>query len=220
MRAWSFSSLNQYYTCPRQYDLQRNKQVIKFSESVETLWGKEVHRAMEESMQEGLPMVERFAAFQPYVDKIKALSGERFVEWEFALTKSLTPTGFKDENAWCRGIIDVGVVDGDRALVCDWKTGKVRPDSDQLKLFAAATMAHYPNVQTVKTAYVWLAHGCTTPETYTRADLPKIWEHFIIKVKHLERAYQHDKWTPKPSGLCRGWCGAGLSNCEFWEPKR
>ena len=126
---------------------------------------------------------------------------------------------FADDSAWCRGIIDVKVLNGNRAFVADWKTGKVRVGSDQLKLFAAATLEHHPAINTVTTAYIWLGHNRISKETYRRSDLPAIWTHFMQKVARLENSYAKDRWIPKPSGLCNGWCGAGKAHCEFWSPK-
>ena len=220
MRAWSFSSLNLFQTCPRQYELTKVRNVIPYTETEQTKWGTEVHAALEDYIKNGIPLGEKFIEYKPYADKILSLPGDRVVEWEFALTNNLTPTGFKDQNAWCRGIIDIGVIHGNKAFVGDWKTGKVRPDSDQLKLFAAVTMQTYSEVDVVKTAYIWLAHGKTTVETYRREDLPSLWEHFLAKVARLEKAYEKDVWVPKPSGLCNGWCGAGKDHCEFWSPRR
>jgi len=219
MRTWSFSSLNTYYNCPRQYDLQYNKKVIPYQETEATLYGSRVHLALEEYGRDGKPVPDDCKPFTKYVDKILKLDGEPFFEKEFALTRNLEPCDFKDSAAWCRGIVDIGSVGTDRALCADWKTGKVRPDSDQLKLFAGFAMQHYP-VDKVRTSYVWLKFGGMTTETYTRDELPKIWEHFFTKTRKLELSYEKDKWVPKPSGLCQGYCGAGREHCEFWSPRR
>ena len=218
MRVWSFSSMNTYTTCPRQYYLTYVNKVIPYTETAATKYGSRVHEALELYGRDGKPVPEDCQKFTKYVDKVLSLDGEPFFEKQFALTRNLEPCGFDDTKAWCRGIIDVGVIGSTKALVCDWKTGKIRPDSDQLKLFAGFTMQHY-KVDTVKTVYTWLVHGKTTAETYTRDDLPAIWEHFITKAKRLEQSYDKDKWIPRPSGLCRGWCGAGKAHCEFWSPK-
>jgi hypothetical protein len=219
MRCWSFSSMNTYYTCPKQYQLTYVKKVIPYQETEATKWGSEVHLALENYIGSGIALEEKFLPFKKWGDKVLSLPGEKFMEQKMALTRNLDPTDFEADNAWCRGIIDVLVVDGKRAACYDWKTGKVRPDSDQLKLFAGYVFQHYPDVEVVKTAYVWLKFDQTTVETYRREDLPAIWEHFIAKAAKLEASYEKDKWIPKPSGLCRGWCGAG-SNCEFWSPRR
>lgn len=219
MRTWSFSSMSTYYTCPRQYKLNYIDKVIPFQETEATKWGTEVHEALELYGRDGKPLDDKFLPYKKYVDKLLSLPGEKFFEREFALTRNLVPCEFDDTNAWCRGIIDLGVVDGHRAQAWDYKTGKVRPDSDQLMLFAGFVMQTYPEVTSVKTAYLWLAHNKTTIKTYRREDLPKIWQHFITKSTKLEQAYARNVWVPKPSGLCNGWCGAG-THCEFWSPRR
>jgi hypothetical protein len=210
-----------YNTCPRQYDLTKNKKVIPYTETEATRWGSEVHGALERYIlaPDEERLEKRFSAYQKYADKIKDMGGELFIERQVALTRNLTPTDFEDENAWCRGVLDVCVVSGEKAFVADWKTGKIRPDSDQLKLFAGFVMELHPEVTQVKTAYIWLNHGRATTETYKRSDLYGIWKHFMTKAGKLESSYEKNRWVPKPSGLCNGWCGAGKANCEFWGPK-
>lgn len=220
MRAWSFSSLNTFTTCPRQYELTYVRPVIPYQETEATLWGTRVHEALEHHARDGRELGDEFEVYRPYVNQILSLPGERFYERKFALTRNLEPVDFDSPDAWCRGVIDVTVLDGQRALVVDWKTGKIKPDSDQLKLFAAFIMHHYPEVQSVKTVYAWLTFGEVTKETYTRSQLPDIWKHFLTKVSRLEQAYAKSRWVPKPSGLCNGWCGATSAHCEFWAPKK
>ena len=219
MRVQSFSSMSTFNNCPKQYYLTYVNPVIPYQETDATRWGTEVHLALEEYCRDDVPLTDKFAPYQRYGDKIKALPGDKFYEQEFALNRSLKPVAFADPDAWVRGIIDVLVVNGNQALVTDWKTGKVKPDSDQLKLFAGFVMHHYPEVEQVKTVYAWLAHKKTTVETYTRADLPDIWNHFIAKMAKIEASYEKDRWLAKTSGLCNGWCGAG-EHCSFWRPKR
>lgn len=219
MRVQSFSSMNTYFTCAKQYELTYVNPVIAYQETDATRWGTEVHLALEEYCRDDKPLADNYLPFKPFGDKIKSLAGDKFYEQEMALNKNLQPVKFDSPDAWVRGIIDVLVVNGDKALVNDWKTGKVRPDSDQLKLFAGFVMHHYPDVQVVKTVYSWVAHKQTTVESYSRADLPAIWDHFNVKLAKIESSYEKDRWIPKVSGLCGGWCGAG-GHCEFWKPRR
>ena len=220
MRTWSHSSKNTYITCPRQYDLQYNKKVIPYQETEATIWGNQVHSALEHYAKGGAPLTENYVQFQPWVDKILALPGEKFFEQKLALTRNLTPAPFEGENTWCRAILDALILNGNKAGTFDYKTGKIRTDTDQLKLCAGIVFQHYPEVETVKTAYLWLKHGQATVKTYTRGDVPEIWAYFMAQVKRMEDSYERDKWVPKPSGLCNGWCGAGRDNCEFWSPRR
>lgn len=220
MRVQSFSSMNTYNTCPKQYYLTYVNPVIPYQETDATRWGTEVHLALEEYCRDGKPLPEKCQQFKPYGDKIRALPGVKFYEQEMALNKALQPVAFNDPDAWVRGIIDVLVLKDNKALVNDWKTGKVKPDSDQLKLFAGFVMQTYPHIESVKTVYSWIAHKKTTVETYTREDLPQIWIHFVTKMSKIEASYSKDRWIPKTSGLCNGWCGATREHCEFWRPRR
>lgn len=210
--------MNVFFTCPRQYYLQYVKKVIPYTETDATRYGTRVHEALELYGRDGKPVPEDCQPFTKYVDKLLGLGGEAFFEQQFALTRNLEPCGFDDSSAWCRGVVDIGVIAGDKGIAADYKTGKVRPDSDQLKLFAGFLFQHYP-VQKVKTTYIWLAHEKMTSETYQKEDAPDIWKHFITKAEKIERSYDKDKWLPKTSGLCRGWCGAGREHCEFWSPR-
>jgi CRISPR/Cas system-associated exonuclease Cas4 (RecB family) len=219
MRTWSFSSLNTYVTCPRQYYLTYVKKTIPYQETEATKWGTEVHQALENYAKDGAPLAPQYVEYQPYVDKVKSLPGELFTERQFALTRNMEPCGFDSEEAWCRGIIDLGVIAAPKAIVADYKTGRIRHDSLQLMLFAAFVMHHWPDVDFVRTVYLWLKYKQTTVKSYTREDLPEIWGEFMPIVQKLESSYERDKWVPKPSGLCRGWCGAG-PECEFWSPRR
>ena len=42
-KPWSYSSLTSYETCPRRYDLVRNKRVVKEPPTEATIWGNKVH---------------------------------------------------------------------------------------------------------------------------------------------------------------------------------
>jgi len=218
MRTWSFSSMNTYITCPKQYELTYVNPVIPYTETEATIWGTRVHEALEHYGRDGVELKDEFLPYKKYVDKILSLPGEKLFEQKFAFTRNLEYTDFDAANAWCRGIIDVAIVDGDRAIAADYKTGKVRPDSDQLKLFAAFIMQKHPEVKSVRTVYLWVKFGKTTTETYTRSDLPAIWQHFMAKAARLEKSYESNRWVAKPSGLCRGWCGAG-GHCVHWSPR-
>lgn len=219
MRAWSYSSLNTFANCPRQYYLRYVSRQIPYQESDATKWGSEVHTALENYAKHGAPLPPHLDSYRPLVDKILSLPGEKRFEYPLAFTRNLEPCSFDDESAWCRGVIDVLAVDGENGLCVDWKTGKVREDSDQLMLFAAMMFQQFSSLQRVKSLYVWLKYDKTTKRTYTREELPELWQHFLAKARRLEHAYDSNKWLPNPSGLCNGWCGAeGL--CEFWKPKR
>ena len=53
-------------------------------------------------------------------------------------------------------------------------------------MFAALLFASHPEIDRIKTGYVWLKTNGVTVETYQREQLPLIWGGFLGRVKRLE----------------------------------
>ena len=132
-----------------------------------------------------------------------------------ALNKNFRPTKWMAKDVWVRGIIDLGVIGSKKALLLDWKTGKHRPDSNQLMLFAAFAFAYYPWLEHVTTGFIWLKDSKFDKQEFTKDQVTDIWNEFIPRVQRIEAAYDKDKWIAKPSGLCKNWCPVGKKLCEF-----
>jgi len=213
--AWSYSALTAYETCPRRFQLTRvTKQVVE-PQTEATIWGNKVHKALELFAKGEKPLPPDLQKYERYVKKILSYEGKRVVEERIALDKNFRPTTWMAKDVWVRGIIDIGVVGSEKAYLLDWKTGKRRPDSNQLKLFAALAFAIYPWVDKVTTGFIWLKSAEFDKEVFTRDQLPEIWDEFFPRLDRLAISYRDDKWTPKPSGLCKNWCPVGRRLCEF-----
>jgi len=213
--AWSYSALNQFETCPRQYHEERVAKRVKQTESKEMRWGKQVHRAMELFLKDEAPLPEHLKEFEDFVGRMKQSKGKLLVEERTALNAKLQPVTYFAKDVWVRGVIDAGVLLTERAILLDWKTVKRKVDVDQLKLFAAIGFATYPWVDSIETGFVWMKSKEFDKQTFYRDDVAEIWDDFLPRVKRLEHAFQEEKWPPKPSGLCRGWCPVPKSLCEF-----
>jgi hypothetical protein len=204
-----------YENCPKNYFHQRIEKSVRDSGNAVTAYGERVHKALELRLGEDAPLTSETARYDVLCEAIKhtAKGGVLTVEEEMTLNDSLKPTGWWDDDAWLRSKIDVLVRRGPEAIMFDWKTGKRRPDFDQLELFAVQVFKHYPEVQRVKTTFVWLKEMKMDSETYTHEDMPAIWHRILSKVKRIEGSAEHDNWPAKPSGLC-GWCPC-KNFCEF-----
>lgn len=214
-KPWSYSALTAFETCPRRYQLTRvTKEVIE-KQTEATIWGNKVHKALELFAKGEKPLPDDLKHYERYVRKIQAYEGKRVVEERMAIDANFRPTTWMAKNVWCRGIIDIGVVGSDTAYLLDWKTGKRKPDSDQLMLFAALAFTHYPWIDNVVTGFIWLKEGKFDKQKFTRNQIPEIWNVFLPRVTRLAHAYDDDKWIAKPSGLCKNWCPVGRSLCEF-----
>ena len=212
---WSHSALNAFETCPKRYQLTRvTKQAAELPNDA-TIWGNKVHKGLEEYAKRKTPLPEEISHFKRYVDKIQSYKGKQIVEEKIALTKSLRPTTWMAKDVWVRGVIDIGVIGSDTAFLLDWKTGKYRPDNNQLMLFAALAFATYPWIKNVVTGFVWLTAKKFDKEKFSKEQVTDLWGEFHPRVERLEEAYKQDKWIAKPSGLCRKWCPVGKSLCEF-----
>ena len=218
--AWSYSSLSNFEQCPRQFKLLKIDKVVPFKETDAIRHGNEVHKALELRLKDKTPLPAKYAQYESMVAKLDKPGV--FVEEEIALTRNLVPCGWWDKDCWVRGKIDVGIKAKNKALLCDYKTGKMKPESSQLELFAALKMSQDPEITEVTSKFIWLQDNKTTGEKYYRDDVPKIWEHFMQRVARLENAYENDKWIPRPSGLCKpnrsgsyGGCPVGKKHCDF-----
>lgn len=213
--AWTYSSLDKFQTCPRQYYHVRVKRDVKEPPTEATIWGEKVHSAMEYRLKDGTPLPEGMTQWEGLAKKLAALPGEKFCEVEMAVTADFQPAPWSA--AWSRGIADLLIIDGDRAVNLDYKTGK-RKLTHQLMLYAGYTFALHPQVNEVETGFIWLKDKKIDKETFTRGDIPRIWNTFLPAVRKLETAYERDAWPCRPSGLCKGWCP--VKTCEFYKEKR
>ena len=212
---WSFSSLTSFETCPRRYYHIKVAKDITDPPGDATAWGTVVHKHMEDRVALGTPLPAVISEYEKMAAMIADHPGKKLVEQQLAVDKALQPTEWTSPTAWCRGIVDVGVLTAKHVVLLDWKTGKRKPQSDQLKLFAGLAFAHYPDVQVATTGCVWLKEGRIDKAQFRRADSPVIWIAFEPRVQRLERAYAENKFPPKPSGLCNKWCPVPHKKCEF-----
>lgn len=217
--AWSHSALKTFLACPKQYHEVKVLKNFKDEGSEITRWGERVHKHFELELNGEAATAATdpaFAIYQPIIERFRQTAGTFAAEQELAITSSFRPTGWFSPDVWCRGKLDAMWIDGVVARIVDWKTGKRKPDSNQLKLFGLLAFAHYPELERITTAFVWLQTGKMDVEKFTRKQVPMLWQDILPDVRRLEYAFKTETWIPKPSGLCRnGWCP--VTTCTFNE---
>ena len=201
---WSFSTIENYETCPAKYYAQKVSKKYPDSQNEASIWGNRVHKSLEMRVAEKKPLPEGMEQWEPLAATFDDHGGKLLTEFRFSLDKQFRPSKWTE--CWVRGIIDVGVLRAKDAHVYDWKTGKPKADTGQLKLSAAAVMHSYKYIKTVKTGYIWLKDNTLKDETYTRDDLPDIWADFLPRVVKWENSYKTNTWEKRPSGLCKAHC--------------
>ena len=216
-RAWSYSALTAFETCPRQFYLLKVAKEVKEEESEAIRWGNEVHKALELRIKDKTPLPREMARYERLVRALEAKPGELLAEEKVAVTEDFEKVAFFDRSVWLRCILDVQLrhPDGRTLFVGDWKTGKRKPDDDQTALFAALSMSLDERLERVVAAYIWLKEDRMDSYVYERAHLSSLWNRFLPRVERLYIAHERDAWPARPSGLCRKWCPVGRSRCEF-----
>lgn len=212
---WSHSGLKKFEQCARQYHEVTVLKRYPFTDTKHTIYGKDVHKAIEDYGRDGTPLPPEFAQFQPVVDALLAKPGRKLFEHEMALTKDLRPCDFKSDDRWVRGIADLLIVDDDNltARVVDWKTGNDKyPDRDQLTLMSLMVFAHFPHIRSVSSALFFIVKGSMVKHKMVREDAEAAWWDYRERVAKLEAAHEFDVWNPSQSPLC-GWCP--VKDCTF-----
>ncbi len=173
--------------------------------------GNAIHLAMENRLRIKQPLPPKYAQWEPFAQPLDWW-GQPLVEEKLGITKDGKPCGFFDKDVFFRGKVDVAVVNGSKAYICDWKSGGSKyEDPFELETGAVILQAKH-NVATIKGQYAWLVEN-RLGVLYDLSDTNKT----FAKMKHLmdeiERDRARDWFEKRESGLC-GYCPC--EGCEHW----
>lgn len=217
-KPWSYSALDKFINCPRQYYEVRIAKSVVEVESPQMHWGTTVHKYFEDRQKHGIALPPEVSQHETFMRMIAELPGEYDTEQQVALSRRGVPTAFDASDVWWRGIIDYVKRHESTATIVDYKTGKPHKKFGQLKLFALYVFARYPDIRTVDVQFYWTQTSTSTHQTYTREQSSVLWSEFVPNLKQYVEAFAMDLWQPRPSGLCYGWCP--VRQCEHWKPKK
>ena len=216
----SFSRLSVFEQCQARFDYQYVSKRVQDSSNEASEYGDRVHKLLEAYAkaladdpavvtlngitEEGAITLDKWGGL---VERIMARPGDKYFEYQMTINAALQPVDWFAKDAWIRSIADVLVVNGDTAYCLDYKTGKVKDDPTQLQMFAAMVMWHFPQVNTVKTSYIWLKFNEITNATYERRFLDALWRALRPRFDRVQEVIDLGVFDTKPSGLCP-WCPA------------
>lgn len=212
---WSHSGLKDFEGCARRYHEVKVLKKFPHKDTKHTIYGKEVHKAIELYGRDGVPMPPALADFKPAVDAILAKPGRKLFEHEMGVTSDLRPCAFDAPDRWVRGIADLLIVNDDNltARVVDWKTGNDKyPDRDQLVLMSLMVFTHFPHIRRVSSALMFVVKGSMFKHRMGRDEAEEAWWRYRERVAKLEAAHANNVWNPTQSPLC-GWCP--VKGCVF-----
>lgn len=211
-KAWSYSSLKLFEQCPRKYQAERITKEVPFTQGEAALYGEQLHKAAEEYIRDGKPIDPRFSFIQSYLDKLNAIEGTKFCELKLGVKRvegRLVACDFFDPDVWFRGIADLVIINGDKAYVVDYKSGKSAKYADirQLALMAAALFLKYPEIKKIKTSLLFVVSKEFIKEDFQKEYGLSVFAELSGLLRAREEAYANDVWNPKPNGLCKRFCG-------------
>jgi len=209
VKAWSHSALSQFETCPKRYWHLNVAKDVREEKSEAQDWGSAVHAAFQKRFQKGTPFPLGMRQFEPLIAPLLKLPGTPVVEQKLALDVDFQPSAWFGPRVWVRAVIDAAFIRGNRALLIDWKTGRRSEDDDQLALSAGVMFAQMAELETIDSAFCWLQerpHEAFVRTTFTRGDVPAIWERFLKRVAVYQEAHRMTNFPPQPGPFCRRFC--------------
>ena len=211
---WSYSSINLFKQCPHKYYRLRVVKDIVEPPAEHLNYGLEVHKAAEDYIGKGTPIPEKYIFIKEHLDKLNLIKGEKLCEYRMGLTSNLEPCGFFDKDVWWRGVADLIIINGDKAYVIDYKTGKSAKyaDTKQLELLSCAVFKHFPDVKKVKGGLLFVVSNDLVKDNYEADNEGVYWTKWLEDTQRLEAAIQNNVWNKKPNFSCRSWCS--ITDCE------
>lgn len=202
MPPWSYSHLSAFENCPRKYHHYYVLKDVPFEESPEMTAGKDKHKELETRVDAGELIDPQYNAH---------------TEVKLGIDDAGRAVGFFGAGVWGRGVVDVLIApqNSSIAVIFDWKTGKVREDSDELGIHAVLVHAVYPLLTKIYGQYVWLREnrmGRLHDLSSTKTKFEQLQDRAAAIEHQLKMGYMPPKQTP----LCQ-WCK--VKTCEF-NPNR
>ncbi len=214
--SWSYSAISDFNICPKQYAAKRYYKSVQFEQTTQIIWGNRLHKAAE-LLAKGQQTedAECVIILRPYLDDyLNRPHTELLVEKQLCINQEWKPTCWRNSDAWGRGIVDLGILDGPHCLMVDWKSGKTKYDDYQFKIFAVLMAIHYPELETFTGEFVWLKDGIKNgmPRT-TRKELLPIIIRLKEQISTMQNAWNNESFPAKRNGLCRNYCP--LKDCKY-----
>jgi hypothetical protein len=216
MPAWSYSSIKTFEQCAKKYYHLKVAKDVKDTGSEATLYGNQLHKAAEEYVKLSKPLPEKFKFILSVLDALNKIPGEKHCELRLAVAydgKEYTPTTYFAKDVWWRGVADLLIVDGELAYLVDYKTSKNAKyaDTTQLDIAAAAVFTHYPQVEKIKSALVFVVSNEFIEKEHHRELYKSYYATFDEPLDRLAAAEKNNVWNAVSGPLC-AYCP--VKSCE------
>lgn len=212
----SFTAIKSFEQCPQRFYQERVLKKFPYVQSPQAERGDIIHKEFEFYIKEGLALTEPdpndpkkglAKPYEPFIKSIAQRPGVKHVEFKMAMDWEGKKVGyFKGRNIWIRGQFDLLVEIGNKALMFDYKTGKSKyADTGQLELMAILTFLHFPKIDEIHSALVFIDEAKIIRASFTRDKMDTYKEKWLTRSIPIVQALTTRKFPMKQSGLC-GYC--------------
>ena len=210
---YSYSFFNDFASCPRKAQHKFVLRDLPKETSEAMARGIVVHEAMEKRLTAREPLTGDLEPYEPFALALEPHAPH--AEVELGMTIKGHGCSFWSPNVFLRGKVDVAVTRGDKCLIIDWKTGKVREDPLELEIFSLLLKCNNSDLSHFTGRYVWLKELRLGKEHVVSP--VRAWDYVKRQdeqVKGLER--QGGEWPANPGPLC-AYCG--VKTCQHWRER-
>lgn len=217
-RHWSYSAWKQYSECPAQYRFQRIERRPRPSSPAADR-GIMIHQKAEGVLRGEISGVPReLSRFRKQLLAMKRLRAEP--EVTLYVDHNWKPV---DSFEKCWGIMKLDVLLVEKKIrlgtVVDFKSGRPRDYTSQLRCYSAGVFAHY-DVETVRGEIYYTDTGVIPdPQYMTRSEgrrMQNLWtkraDEMLTDTKLRPSPGRHCKWCPYRDNPCREWRSGGMGN--------
>jgi CRISPR/Cas system-associated exonuclease Cas4 (RecB family) len=198
---YSYSSIKTYEQCPQKFKFGRIDKLPEPSgEAAER--GKALHSAIEANIKgetNVLPI--EIEHIRSSINELKTMNA--VPEKQFAIDIDWKPVTFFSKKARFRGVIDIYAKNNDKAIVLDWKSGKVRDYSDQVRTYAAVSFAIDEELQAIKPIIAFIDQK----KEVEYPSIPReVYPSLRAEIERRMSKIDNDTvYAPNPGILCK-WC--------------
>lgn len=211
--AWSYSALDGFHQCPKKHYFEKINKKYPFQSNPAADYGKALHKAFELYATKNKPLPMDMLHHQPFLDNLLGLGTEFLGEQKLALTRDFKPTGWFDNDVWCRSIIDLVVMRDDSAIICDYKSGRRVDTFDQVDHQAAMLAVYKPEIMNYTTGYYYTKEKAMVRHALPACDMTKVWQKFYPRVELMEKMIVDDEFPAKQNFLCKSYCP--VKECKY-----
>lgn len=218
---YSFSKIKTFKQCPKRFDWQYINKIDIDQDYIDPTFfqrGRFIHQYIAKRLMGGSGEINGYIDID-VDDKLalienadKALENEYInMTFDFDITEVEKPMKLDTDlistegsNHSFKGFIDYFAIEGNLAVIVDWKSGKFRenPNYEQLELYAIWVIQNYPEVEEVDLVFFYVEHNKFVMKTITIEDVIEFRNNLAEDIITIETTKEFNPVSSKDCAYC------------------